>query len=134
MSTRPIPAQPAPNSALRQRLRDALRTAMKSGDRRAVGVLRSTLSAIDNAEAVEVAGPVGHGPAIEQSPVGAGAADVARHTLTEAEVEQIVRAEAAARVAAAAEYDAAGAAEHADRLRAEAELLLAHVEDHTGRA
>jgi uncharacterized protein YqeY len=127
MSTQSVPPQSAPNSTLQQRLRAALRTAMKSGDRRTVGVLRATLAAIENAGAVEVTGPVGDGPAIEQSPVGAGAADVARRSLTEAEVEQIVRAEAAAREAAAREYDTAGAPEHAARLRAEAEILQAHL-------
>jgi uncharacterized protein YqeY len=126
MSNSPIPAQPAASSPLRQRLRDSLRTAMKSRDRLAVGALRSTLAAIDNAEAVEVAGP-GRGLAIEQSPVGAGAADVARITLTEAQVEQIVRTEATAREAAARDYDTAGKAERADLLRAEAQLLLAQL-------
>jgi uncharacterized protein YqeY len=132
MSTAPIPAQPGPDGALRQRLRTALRAAMKAGDRRTVSALRSTLAAIDNAEAVEVAGPAGSGQAIEQSPVGAGAADVARRTLTEAEVEQIVHAEAEARDAAARDYDTAGKTERAEQLRAEAGMLLAHLADHPG--
>jgi uncharacterized protein YqeY len=130
MSIRPVPAEP--DSTLRQRLREALRTAMKSGDRRMVGVLRSTLAAIDNAEAVEVTGPVGSGLAIEQSPAGAGAADVARRTLTEAQVEQIVHAEAEAREAAARDYDTAGRSERAEQLRVEAGILLTHLADHAG--
>jgi uncharacterized protein YqeY len=130
MSITPVPAEP--DSTLRQRLREALRTAMKSRDRRTVGVLRSTLAAIDNAEAVEVAGAMGSGLAIEQSPVGAGAADVARRTLTEVQVEQIVHAEAEAREAAARDYDTAGKTERAEQLRAEADVLLTHLADHAG--
>src|SRR5919198_2611954 len=110
------------NSTLRQRLRDALRTAMKSRDRSAVAALRTTLAAIDNAEAVE-SSAADRASAIELSPVGAGVADVARRTLTEAQVEQIVRGEVAAREAAARDYDAAGAPERAESLRAEARLL-----------
>jgi uncharacterized protein YqeY len=62
--------------------------------------------------------------------MGAGAADVARRTLTEAHVEQIVRAEAASREAAARDYDTAGKPERAELLRAEARVLLAHLVDH----
>lgn len=108
-------------SILRARLREALLTAMKSRDRVALGALRPTLAAIDNAEAVEA--DSGQGLAIEQTPVGVGAADVARRTLTEAEVEQIVRDEATAREDAARDYDAAGSTERAERLRAEARVL-----------
>ncbi|HEY7487878.1 MAG TPA: hypothetical protein VH912_25730 [Streptosporangiaceae bacterium] len=118
---------PAPDSPLRQRLRDALRIAMKARDRLEIGVLRSTLAAIDNAETVEVGAAADRGKAIEESPVGAGAADVVRRTLTEAEVERIVRAEVAAREAAAREYDTAGVPQRAELLRAEARALLAHL-------
>ena len=120
---------PVPSEALRQRLREALVTAMKSRDRRTVGVLRSTLAAIDNAEAVEVSAPLGHSLAIEQTPA-VGAAEAARRVLTEAQVAQIVHAEAAAREAAARDYDVAGRAERAELLRAEAQMLLAHLADH----
>jgi uncharacterized protein YqeY len=128
MSISPVPAQPASGSTLRRRLGEALRVAMRSRDRLTVMVLRSALAAIDNAEAVEAPAGAGRGPAIEQSPVGAGAADVERRALTEAEVEQIVRAEAAAREAAARDYDAANRPERAESLRAEARILLAALE------
>ena len=42
-----------PQVPLRQNLRDALTTAIKSRDRVAVAALRSALAAIDNAEAVD---------------------------------------------------------------------------------
>jgi uncharacterized protein len=54
---------------------------------------------------------------------GLGAAEVERRSLTEAEVEAIVRAEVAERQAAARDYQRAGRQEHAERLRAEAGIL-----------
>lgn len=134
MSIRPVPAQPSPSPTLRLRLREALRAGMKSRDRVTVGALRSALAAIDNAEAVQPAASADQSLAIEQSPVGAGAADVERRVLTEADVVQIVRAEVAAREAAAAEYDTVGQQERAELLRADARVLLAHLADHAGRS
>ncbi|MFL6056537.1 MAG: GatB/YqeY domain-containing protein [Actinoallomurus sp.] len=112
---------------LRQRLREALRAAMKTGDRTAVAALRSTLAAIDNAEAVDGPASAHGGLAIEQSPVGVGAADVERRVLTEEQVAGIVRAEVAEREAAARDYERAGRPERAERLRSEAAVLSAHL-------
>src|SRR5436305_15289487 len=98
---------------LRQRLRNALPVAMKARDQLAVGALRATLAAIDNAEAVDHAQTVQGGLAIERSPVGVGAAEVARRVLTGAQVEEIVRAEVAEREAAARQYERAGRADRA---------------------
>jgi uncharacterized protein YqeY len=134
MSTDAVSARPSPSSTLRQRLRGALRTAMKSRDRVALGALRSTLAAIDNAEAVEVDASAARNLAIEMIPSGAGAAEAERRVLTEADVERIVRAEAAEREAGARDYDAAGRPERAELLRAEARVLLAHLAEHTGHA
>ncbi|NJC84120.1 GatB/YqeY domain-containing protein [Planosporangium mesophilum] len=110
---------------LRDRLRAALPAAMKARDRVAVAALRSALAAIDNAEAV--AAPAVRGLAIEQTPVGVGAAETPRRVLTQAEVEEIVRTEVAEREAAARDYDRAGRPEHAERLRAEAAVLSGHL-------
>ena len=112
-----------PRVSLRERLRAALPAAMKARDRIAVSALRSTLSAIDNAEAVEHPAGAGRGLAIEQSAVGVGAMEVARRDLSEDDVERIVRAEIAERESAADGYEASGRAEHAGRLRAEAAIL-----------
>jgi uncharacterized protein YqeY len=112
---------------LRQRLRAALPAAMKTGDKAAVAALRSTLSAIDNAEAVQRPGTPDRSLAIEQLPVGVGAAEMARRELTEAEVEKIVRAELAEREAAALAYDSAGRAEAAATLRAQIRALQPHL-------
>ena len=130
------PTASAQDSAapLRQRLRGALGAAIKERDRAAVGALRSALAAIENAEAVDVAGRSentgagGTSLAIERIPVGAGAAEVARRELTEGDVERIVRGEVAEREAAALTYERAGQAEHAQRLREEIRVLSAHLE------
>ncbi len=100
---------------------------MKARDRVALAALRSTLAAIDNAEAVDRAGPVRERLAIEQTPVGVGAVEVPRRVLTEAEVEGIVRAEMAERVAAARDYDRKGWPDHAERLRREVSVLSGHL-------
>ncbi|MDN3353067.1 GatB/YqeY domain-containing protein [Actinomadura sp. DC4] len=123
MSNDAAQAQPPP---LRRRLRDALVVAMKRRDRVAVTVLRSTLAAIDNAEAVDVAAGNGSS-AIESSPVGIGVAEVERRALSDEDIAQIVRSEVAEREAAALDYDRAGRPERAEALRAEVRVLSSHL-------
>jgi len=94
---------------------------MKARDRAAVGVLRSTLAAIDNAEAIVPAET--KGLAIEQSPLGVGAAEAERRVLSADDVSRIVRAEMASREEAAADYDRAGRGDRAAQLRDEARFL-----------
>lgn len=62
-------------------------------------------------------------------PVGAGATEVARRALTDAEVEveEIARGEVAERETAADEYERAGRADRAEQLRSEARALAAHL-------
>jgi hypothetical protein len=120
---------PMPDPGVRQRLRDALMTAMRARDRVAVTVLRSTLAAIDNAESVDIAPSAGVHLAIELTPIGVGAAEVERRLLTEAQLEQIVRAEMAEREAAAIDYERSGRLEHAERLRTEIGVLSSHLPD-----
>ena len=131
MSSEPLNSRPEPAVALRQRLRAALPVAMKARDRVAVAALRSTLAAIENAEAVDRPATVDQQLAIERIPVGVGAAEVARRVLTEAQVEHIVRAEVVEREAAAREYDLAGRPDRAERLRDEVGVLTAHLADPT---
>ena len=113
---------------VRTRMRRGLTAAMKARDRRAVAALRSTLAAIDNAEAVDAtqAPPAREGE-IAGAALGVGAAEVERRTLTAAETEAIVRREVAERETAAQAYERAGQSPHADRLRDEAELLSAYL-------
>jgi uncharacterized protein len=120
---------------IRTRMRRDLTAAMKARDKRAVAALRSTLAAIDNAEAVEngtvdAAARGGHSGegVIAGAALGVGAAEVERRALTAAETQAVVRRELAERETAAHAYERAGQAPHAERLRAEAELLNAYLD------
>ncbi|MFI0901477.1 hypothetical protein [Streptomyces sp. NPDC020983] len=125
MSNANSSSAPAP---LAQRLRAALPAAVRARDKATLALLRSTLAAIENAGAVEAPAATGGGPAIEQTPVGAGAAEAARRELTDADVERIVRAELAEREAAAQAYDQAGRPAQAEELRAGARVVAAYLE------
>ncbi|MEV2219627.1 hypothetical protein AB0E01_07085 [Nocardia vinacea] len=110
---------------LRERFRTALSAAMKTRDRTAMSGLRCALGAIDSAEAIDTVDI--EAGAIEGSAVGLGAAEADRRDLTEADIEQIVRAEIADRQQAAAEYDTLGRSDRGDLLRAEAAALQAQL-------
>ncbi|MFH8347496.1 hypothetical protein [Streptomyces sp. NPDC018045] len=97
---------------------------MRARDKAAVSALRSTLAALDNAEAVPVDASALRGVALEQSPAGAGSTEAARQELSESGVTDIVRAEADERLAVAARLTAPAHADRAARLRAEAAVLL----------
>jgi uncharacterized protein YqeY len=120
-------AQPSHETSLRRRLRNALVAAMKERDRVAVIALRSTLAAIDNAEAVDTTAVASGSLTIESSPVGIGVAEAERRALSDEDIVQIVRSEVADREAAALEYDRAGRMERAEVLRAEAQVLSSHL-------
>jgi uncharacterized protein YqeY len=62
-----------------------------------------------------------------RGPSGAAAVESSRRSLSEAQVEQIVRAEVAERRAAARAYEQAGQPGRAERLRAEADVLGSHL-------
>jgi uncharacterized protein YqeY len=117
--------------SLRQELREALPAAMKARDKVAVGVLRSTLAAIENAEAIVPADT--KAVSIEQSPLGVGAAEAERRVLTSEDVIRIVRDEVASRESAAAGYERAGHADRASALRAEARFLIDFCERRSAR-
>ncbi|GCB50037.1 hypothetical protein [Streptomyces sp. NL15-2K] len=95
---------------------------MRARDKAAVSALCATLAALDNAEAVPVDDADLRGLALEQSPVGVGVTEAARRELSERHVVDVVRAEAAERLEAAARLTAH--ADRAARLRAEAAVLL----------
>ena len=96
---------------------------MKQRDLALVSALRATLAALDNAEAPPAED---HGSlALEATPVGVGAREVARSELTEEDQERLVRAEIQERRTAAEIYEQGGQPERAQRLRAEADALAA---------
>ncbi|MCF3102107.1 hypothetical protein IPZ58_10975 [Streptomyces roseoverticillatus] len=97
---------------------------MRARDKTAVSALRATLAALDNAEAVPVDEAELRGGALEHAPVGAGATEAARRELSESNVVDVVRAEAAERLEAATQLTALAHADRAAQLRAEAAVLL----------
>ncbi|MFM9608194.1 hypothetical protein DF268_43710 [Streptomyces sp. V2] len=115
--------------ALRDLLRQALPDAMRARDKVAVSALRATLAALDNAEAVPVDASVLRGQAIEAVPVGAGATEAERRELGEGDVVRIVRGEVEERLGAAGQVEGTA---HAERLRAEARVLLRFLEPGAG--
>lgn len=121
--------EPMTDSGVRDRLRTALRAAMRARDAVAVSVLRGALSALDNAEAVPTDVPdapaVASHPRIAGTAAGLGAAEVERRVLTADEERDVVLAEIDERLAAASQFDLGGHPERAVRLRHEAEVLTA---------
>ena len=120
---------------MRALLRSDLTRALKARDQVAVAALRSALAALENAEAVRAPDAAAPGAAtsndggefIAGSLVGVGAAEVERRSLAEDEVRALLHAQVAEREQAAAEYDLLGRREEAERLRAEAGVLEAHL-------
>lgn len=116
---------------MRDRLRQDLAAALKARDRAATAALRSTIAAIENAEAVDP-GHAGTLPAssshIAGASAGVGSSDVPRRELTAADLQAIVRREIDDRRRAAREYTELGRTEAADRLSAEADVLARYIE------
>lgn len=103
---------------------------MRARDKATVNALRTTLAALDNAEAVPVDEAEMRGLALEQSPVGVGVTEAARRELSECGVADIVRAEATERLEAAAQLTAPAHGDRVAQLRAEAAVLLRFLDGH----
>lgn len=88
---------------------------MKDRDKAATAALRTLIAAIDNA------GAVPPGPA--WPPVVGRPADVPRRHLTEADIEAILRKEAAELQVALSEYERLGLEPHAAELRAKLTVI-----------
>ena len=74
------------------------------------------------------AGAVDGHPTLAGTVAGLGATEVERRRLSQAQMEEIVRAEVADREAAAVDYERAGQLDHAERLRGEAEVLASYLD------
>lgn len=113
------------------RLSQALRAALRDRDQAATAALRSALSALANAEAVDpgehAAKPAGS-EHFAGAAAGLRAAEVPRNELTEDARLDIVRAEIADRELAASQYRQGGHAARADRMHAEIAVLTAILE------
>jgi uncharacterized protein YqeY len=105
---------------LAERMRADLAQALRERDIASVKVLRTTLAAIGNAEAVE-------GVASVEGIVGYG--DVSRRTLTDEDVTSIVAREVEEWERALAEYQRIGQAARADGLQRELEILRGYLAD-----
>ena len=110
---------------MRDRLRAALSAALEQRDAPLVAVLRATLAALDNAEAVPIQDHDHGSLALEQTPTGVGAREATRRELSDEDIERLVRAEMDERQSAARVYERAGQHERARRLRHEADRLAA---------
>jgi uncharacterized protein YqeY len=97
--------------SLRERIKADLPQAMRERQTVVVATLRSLMAAIDNAGAVEQEPPSG--------PIVGRAADLARKTLSDSDLRNIVQAEADERTEALATYERLGKTNDADRLRKE---------------
>ncbi|MGN6474721.1 MAG: GNAT family N-acetyltransferase [Mycobacteriales bacterium] len=126
----PLPSDPCKDEIrmvreldLRAQLRARLAAAMKQRDPIATRSLRTTIAAIDNAEAATVNEADLPGFGIDQSPQGVGATEVARNRLAADQVRELVRREIDERLDAAEGYDRSGEEARAAELRAEAAVL-----------
>ncbi|GAA5164920.1 hypothetical protein GCM10023321_54220 [Pseudonocardia eucalypti] len=112
-------------------LRQGLTVALKSRDRVAAAALRSALAAIENAQAVPVdtdgpTKPVGN-EHVAGAVAGLGAAEAERRRLTDEDLRAILAREVGERHAAAEEYEGLRRRDAADRLRAEADVLVRYL-------
>lgn len=98
-----------------------LKTAMSARDRRTVAVLRTTLAALSNAEAVSAEG--------SRPATGTFANEVARNELDDSDVRRIVERERAELAASADEYDTVGQDEDATVLREQVTILDRYLDD-----
>lgn len=105
---------------LRARMRADLARAMRDGDVPRVKVLRTTLAAIENAEAVE-------GVSSVQGVVGCQ--DVSRRVLDDQEIVGILSREADGWTESVAEYQRIGQMARADGLQRELEILQGYLSD-----
>ena len=110
-------------------LRAELKNAMRSRQLAHVSVLRETLAAIDNAEAADLS----TAPAVEHGVIaggiaGRGTGEVARKSLSPAEVRAILERELSERRQAEATYTKFGQHEQAEALRLQISLLTSFVD------
>jgi hypothetical protein len=114
-----------PAEILRTRLRGDLRAAMKAQRRDEMAALRSVIAAIDNAESVEDASS-SSSPSSEHvagTLQGLGAADAARRSLSEHDLQRIIEAELWERDAQAERLTLLGRIDEASHLRIEADVI-----------
>jgi uncharacterized protein YqeY len=113
-----------PKIPLSERLKADLRMAMKEREQVRVVTLRTMISALDNATAVEVDASL--------VPLQGRTPDVPRKELSEQEEVDILRREADGRRSALRQYESLGKADVAARLQAELEVFSLYLGDIAG--
>ena len=114
---------------LREQLRADLKTVMKARDAATVSALRTTLAALDNAEAVVVSDASARvSGAIAGAQSGVGSTEVSRRVLSLAEMRAILETQVAERVSAAADYKRLGRDDESERLRQEADVVRRYLD------
>ncbi len=108
-------------SSLRERLKDGLKAAMKARQPEVVSILRSTLSEIDNAEAVETD--------TDYVPLAGRTKDVPRKVLTEVDVRQILQKELDEITAVITTYQQRGKNNEAAPLQKQASVLSQYLQN-----
>jgi uncharacterized protein YqeY len=102
---------------LKERLRADLKAAMRERQTDQVGLIRTLIAAIDNAEAQPIEGYRERLRKLE--PIG----EIARRELDAQSLDAVLTAETRSRLAAAEDYERNDRADVAVRLRSEAELI-----------
>lgn len=113
---------------IKRLLRNDLTHALKARQPHVVSAMRSAISAIDNAEAVQLDSD--SIPARNINPIGGsfGSGEVTRRTISTDEIRKILRAEADERIAQAGTYRSLGRLDDADRLVQEAAAIRHHLD------
>jgi uncharacterized protein YqeY len=106
---------------MRDSMQADLKTAMSARDRTTVAVLRTTLAALSNAEAVSADG--------SRATTGVFANEVDRKVLDDADVLAIIERERAELQASAHEYEAVGQHDEAAELRRQVAVLDRYLTD-----
>jgi uncharacterized protein len=112
--------------ALIARLRADLRAAMREKRPLETSILRTLIAAIDHAQAVPDTDPRSH---TRFHRFGEGANEAPRRSLTAADLAELLGKEIAERTEAAAEMDRHGRADRAERLRGEAAIIAAYLDE-----
>lgn len=110
-------------SSFKERLRAELKASLRARKATEVGVIRTLIAAIDNAEAVRDVEP-----AALSSRFGDGTNEVSRLELDRAAVEALLAREVEERLSAAAEYERRNRMDDAARLREEAALVSGYLD------
>ena len=124
MSADSAPSAEDAAEALKLRLREDLRNAMRARAAAETAILRALIAALDNAQAVPL--PPGHQRYVEHA-FGDRAAEVPRLRLDAAAVRRLIEQEAKSRADAADEFDRLGRPDRAADLRAQAAIVARYV-------